>query len=121
MPSPVFVVPLALALLLAVVPPVGAQAPTGQHGGAHGGAPSTAMSAPSVAGTGVVDAIDVDARLVTLTHEPIAALGWPAMTMDLQAADGVDLTTIGSGDRVDFTLDRGGDGIYIITSIGRGE
>ena len=34
-------------------------------------------------------AVDPKARTVNLSHGPIAALGWPAMTMDFGVAEGV--------------------------------
>ena len=44
------------------------------------------MSMPASAtktgrGTGVITEIDPKAATLTLKHQPIAALGWPAMTM----------------------------------------
>lgn len=68
-------------------------------------------------GTGVVNAIDPSARAVNVSHEPIPALGWPAMTMDLGLAEGVRLEGIAAGSAVVFTLVRGSDGIYRIGSI----
>lgn len=51
--------------------------------------------------TGVVTAIDGSARKITIAHEPVPALGWPAMTMGFAAPD-VDLTGIQVGDKVAF-------------------
>jgi Cu/Ag efflux protein CusF len=39
------------------------------------------------------------------------------MTMDFAVAPEVDLGTIKAGDKVNVTLARGDDGIYMITSI----
>ena len=51
---------------------------------------------------------------VNVTHEPIPALGWPAMTMDL----GVDATIapemIAPGQRLRIGLAKGNDGLYRI-------
>ncbi|WP_404381652.1 copper-binding protein [Caenispirillum salinarum] len=68
----------------------------------------------AVSGTGTVNSVDADAKTVNVTHEPIAAIGWPAMTMDFAVAEGVDLATLEAGASVSFTLTRGADGIYII-------
>jgi Cu(I)/Ag(I) efflux system protein CusF len=38
---------------------------------------------------------------VTIAHGPVAALNWPEMTMSFRV-EGVDLTTIRPGDRVEF-------------------
>ncbi len=53
-------------------------------------------------------------RMVKLEHEAIPALNWSAMSHDLIAAKGVDLSTLKPGDRVTFTLEKQGEG-YVIT------
>ncbi|MDP6350987.1 MAG: copper-binding protein [Alphaproteobacteria bacterium] len=72
----------------------------------------------AVTATGVVNSIDAVARKVNLTHEPIPAIGWPAMTMDLSFSDQADLAGIGPGSAIRFTLAKGPDGIYWIDAIG---
>lgn len=54
-------------------------------------------------GTGTVTAIDAAAGKITLDHEAIAAVGWPAMKMGFSAKPDV-LTGIAVGDKVDFDL-----------------
>ncbi|EKV28857.1 cation efflux system protein [Caenispirillum salinarum AK4] len=71
----------------------------------------------AVAGIGTVNGVDAGARKVNVTHEPIAAIGWPAMTMDFAVAEGVDLAALEAGAPVSFTLTRGADGIYMIETI----
>jgi Cu/Ag efflux protein CusF len=71
----------------------------------------------AIEGTGVVNSVDSGNRSVNLSHEPIAAIGWPSMTMDMKVADGVALSGVESGAAVTFTLERGADGIYMITAI----
>jgi Cu/Ag efflux protein CusF len=51
--------------------------------------------------SGVVEAVDAEAKTITIAHGPVEALKWPAMTMTFQAPD-VDLTSIKQGDRVVF-------------------
>ncbi len=114
-----------IGVMLAMALPAVAQHRHGAGGTMHGGADSTmhggAMPAPSdtaaITGTGVVNTIDGEARSVNLSHEPIAAIGWPSMTMDLEVADGVDLAGIAEGAPVRFTLGRGADGLYLITGM----
>ena len=50
--------------------------------------------------------IDVDAKSnhVTLNHEPIAELGWPAMTMGFKVKDNNQLRDLKAGDEVEFDL-----------------
>jgi Cu(I)/Ag(I) efflux system membrane fusion protein len=76
-------------------------------------------AAPAAAGAthqgiGKVERIDNDE--ITLSHEPIPSLQWPAMTMGFKAANGVpkDLKT---GDTVSFELRQTKDGKFEITAI----
>ena len=66
---------------------------------------------------GTVNSVNASERTVNLSHEPIAALGWPSMTMDMKVSDGVDLSEVPVGKPVDFTLNRGSDGIYVVDTI----
>lgn len=67
-------------------------------------------------GTGTVKKVDVAKRIVNLSHGPIPAINWPAMTMDFQVAPGVDLSGVKVGQSVAFTLVEAG-GNYTVTSI----
>ena len=103
--------------LLAVVATVAGStiASAQDHGKAHS-IPQAAKSEP-VRGTGVINKLDGQNGSVNLTHEPIPALGWPSMTMDLKVAPTVNLSTFKAGQAVDFALVRGADGIFLIESI----
>ena len=70
-----------------------------------------------VHGTGTVNSIDEAGHKINLSHGPISSVGWPAMTMDFAVAPEVDLKTISPGMRVDFTLDKGADGIFQVDSL----
>ncbi len=74
-------------------------------------------AAAQVQGSGTVNAVDAAGRKVTLSHNPIPAIGWPAMTMDFAVAHAVDLGALKPGTRVTFTMQRGGDGMYVIQSM----
>ena len=65
----------------------------------HIGTPATASTRATA--TGVVTAIDGSARKITIAHEPVPALEWPAMTMGFSAGD-VDLADVQVGDKVAF-------------------
>lgn len=54
-------------------------------------------------GTGTVTAIDAAAGKITLDHEAIGAVGWPAMKMGFTAKPDL-LKGIAVGDKVDFDL-----------------
>ncbi|MCJ9430061.1 efflux RND transporter periplasmic adaptor subunit [Kordiimonas marina] len=69
---------------------------------------------PGVSAMGTLKALP-SGHKVTLAHGPIKALGWPAMTMDFDVAEDVDLSGFKVGDRLHFTLKRGEDGRYVIT------
>ncbi|MEM7529512.1 MAG: efflux RND transporter periplasmic adaptor subunit [Pseudomonadota bacterium] len=69
-------------------------------------------------GTGVVHAVTPDGKL-TLSHDPIPALGWPAMRMDLDVA-GLDPGTVPLESPVEFDLEKGEDGLFTIIAV-RGE
>lgn len=66
---------------------------------------------------GTVNAVDPATGVVNMTHNPIPALGWPAMTMDFGVAKGVDLSKIKKGDAVTFTVAKGADGAFRVGSI----
>lgn len=97
---------LALAALAASVQPVAAQmAGMSSMGDQHAGHGDHAMSAPApVEATGVIRAIDAKASSVTLAHEAIPALKWPAMTMAFKVADPALLTGVAVGTKVRFQL-----------------
>ena len=55
-------------------------------------------------GRGKVVDVDVKSNHVTLNHEPIAALGWPSMTMGFKVKDSKQLSKLKAGDEVEFDL-----------------
>jgi Cu/Ag efflux protein CusF len=67
--------------------------------------------------TGTVNSVDAAQHKINLSHQPITSLGWPAMTMDFNVARSVDLRSIKAGSRVDFSLEKGEDGMYEIQSV----
>ena len=73
-----------------------------------------------VQGTGTVNSVDAATRKVNLSHSPIPAIGWPAMTMDFSVAPSVAMAALKPGTKVDFTMKRGNDGMYVIQSITAG-
>ncbi len=68
-------------------------------------------------GHGTIEAIDPDRRRVTLTHEPMPKIGWPAMTMVFPAQQALDLSDFHAGDHVDFSLMKNPDGSYRLQSM----
>lgn len=55
-------------------------------------------------GSGVVTAIDFKTAKITIQHGPIAALGWPAMTMAFVATPRALIKGVKVGQRIDFAM-----------------
>jgi Cu/Ag efflux protein CusF len=108
---------LTVSLLIASVPAAYAQTPMAHDHGTIHTADAMSQAPQAIPATGTVNAVDATKSTLNLTHEPIQTLGWPTMTMDFAVAPEVDLATIKAGDKVNVTLARGDDGIYMITSI----
>lgn len=58
----------------------------------------------TIQGVGIVTAVDAAAGTVTLDHEAINAINWPAMSMQFKAEDPSILKGIAKGDHVLFGL-----------------
>lgn len=71
----------------------------------------------AVKAVGVINAIDADNHKVNISHEPIKAIGWPAMKMDMKVMKSIDLSNFKVGAAVDFKLAKGDDGIYMIVDL----
>ena len=92
--------------------------PTGHGGGNNGhGNGAAAAEEKTVSANGVVTAIDADGQHVTLDHEPIPALNWPPMTMELDLADPALAEGLEPGDEIVFDLKRLSATDYVITAI----
>jgi Cu(I)/Ag(I) efflux system protein CusF len=115
-----------LALVLAVLMLAGCDAapdstpPTATSPPAAAPATTPApASAPAVetrrgSTTGIVQAVDTEAKTITIAHGPVEALGWPGMTMAFQAPDS-DLSTLEPGDEVAFEFDATGSEYRIVS------
>ena len=68
-------------------------------------------------GTGAVNSVDPAQHKLNISHDPIPAIGWPAMTMDFPVAPSVDLRSVKPGMRVNFTIEQGQGGMYEIRSL----
>lgn len=65
----------------------------------------------------MVNSVDPSSRKISLSHNAIPGIGWPAMTMDFAVAPSVDLRQVKVGAHVNFLMQRGGDDMYVIQSI----
>ena len=66
-----------------------------------------------VSATGVVRQVKPEAGKVKISHDPIPALDWPAMTMDFRVKDKTVLQGIGPGSKVRFELEKDAKGLAI--------
>ena len=66
-------------------------------------------------GTGTVTAVTADGKL-SLSHDPIRELGWPAMQMDMPVA-GFDAAEVPLDQLVEFDLTKGEDGLFTIVAV----
>ena len=84
-------------------------------------APGQAANAQTagITGTGVVQGIDKANGKIKLTHDPIAALGWPKMTMFFRLKDSALADQVKEGDKVEFSLEKSASG-YVITGFQKG-
>ena len=67
-------------------------------------------------GTGVITEIDAKAGTVTIKHQPIASLGWPAMTMGFKATPPSLLKGLKVGQKIAFDANQG-SGLPEVTAI----
>ena len=73
-------------------------------------------SAPAFA-SGIVDAIDIEARRLRVSHGPVDELGWNAMTMEFDVVPGVELEKVEAGKNIHFSIVQSEVGDYIIDTI----
>ena len=66
-------------------------------------------------GTGLVHAVTPDGKL-SLSHDPIPSLGWPAMKMDMPVA-GVDPGAVPLDTPIEFDLAKGEDGLFTVVGV----
>lgn len=80
------------------------------HGSMDHDAMMKARAEHMIEATGVVKKIYKKDGLVSLSHDAIPAVNWPAMTMKFPVDDKVDLDSLKEGQKVQFTLHRAQDG-----------
>jgi Cu(I)/Ag(I) efflux system protein CusF len=73
---------------------------------AHGNLQMAQANSAPASATGTVNKVDAGKHMINVSHDPIKALGWPAMTMDFPVARSVDLNSVKPGSRISFALGR---------------
>lgn len=86
----------------------------GSHGSMKMEAPANVTEAEA---KGKINSIDAEGGNVNVTHDPVPALGWPSMTMDLPVTRRVDLSSVKPGVPVTFKLKKGRDNQFRIIDI----
>jgi len=100
---------------LSVMFSAGLHAETHQHGEMNAAGDTSAQQI--IKGTGVVKDIDLSSKKITISHEAIPAVGWPAMTMRFTFVNADDsITALKVGTHVDFTFVQQGN-ISLLKSI----
>ncbi len=67
-------------------------------------------------GKGTVKSVDAKKGTVSLSHDPIQSMNWPAMTMTFKAKDKAMLENVKPGAKVEFTFVQSGKD-YVVTEI----
>lgn len=85
----------------------------------------TALASPAVAhaqsgethnGKGIVKSVDARSGTVSLAHDSIQSMNWPAMTMTFKAKDKAMLEKVKPGAKVEFSFVQSGKD-YVVTDI----
>ena len=79
-------------------------------------ASSAQMTHMAHTATAVVKRVDAKAGLVTLAHEPVKSMNWPAMTMGFQVKDKLLFDKLAVGKKVDFEFVQSSKG-YVVTVV----
>jgi Cu(I)/Ag(I) efflux system protein CusF len=69
-------------------------------------------------GTGKVTKVDPTANSVTIAHEPVGTMNWPAMTMTFKVKDKALLEKVKQGQKVDFEFVQQGKD-YVVTAVNK--
>ncbi|EPR4992153.1 efflux RND transporter periplasmic adaptor subunit [Vibrio navarrensis] len=66
---------------------------------------------------GEITDLMADHGMLTINHQPVPEWNWPGMTMNFNAAQGVDLTGLAKGQAIEFEIQKTDDGQYQIVAI----
>lgn len=103
----------AVLLAAACTPPAGDQAQTAPAEQTEPAA--SAATSGLVSATGTVTAVDAAAGTISINHEAIAPINWPAMEMQFTVEDPAVLQGVAVGDRVAFDLKSAGEPNTIVS------
>ena len=106
---------LAIALALMASPALAGSTSHSGHGTTHSHDSTEQSEGKMVHTTATLNAVADDS--LNVSHPPIPALKWPAMTMDLPLLEGAKVGEIAAGDKVMLMLMPNGEGSYGISSV----
>ncbi|HAS6054629.1 TPA: efflux RND transporter periplasmic adaptor subunit [Vibrio vulnificus] len=66
---------------------------------------------------GEITDLMTDHGMLTINHQPVPEWNWPGMTMNFNAAQGVDLSALQKGQAIEFEMQKTDDGQYQIVAI----
>ncbi|HAS6343483.1 TPA: efflux RND transporter periplasmic adaptor subunit [Vibrio vulnificus] len=66
---------------------------------------------------GEITVLMADHGMLTINHQPVPEWNWPGMTMNFNAAQGVDLSALQKGQAIEFEMQKTDDGQYQIVAI----
>ena len=66
---------------------------------------------------GVIESVDPDTATLSITHEPVASLNWPAMTMEFKLRNAALMKTVSPGQKIAFDFIEQGPGEYVVTNL----
>ena len=90
--------------LMAIITPAFAQSASGMQAAQMAQTMPSMQKGKTAIGTGVVKAIDIAEGTITIQHQAIASIHWPAMTMTFKADPPRLLQSVKVGEKVNFTL-----------------
>jgi Cu/Ag efflux protein CusF len=106
------------ALLIAAALPATTFAGGVSHTGEESAAATTQVTEGVYDAEGTLNKIDAVGGVANISHGPIAALGWPAMTMDLKLEKLSLAKGLKAGIRVKFKLKKVSQTEYVVSAIG---
>ncbi|KTC66382.1 Cation efflux system protein CusF precursor (plasmid) [Legionella adelaidensis] len=77
----------------------------------------TNSKSDEISAQGIIVSIDSKNQQLTINHQAIPALNWPAMTMAFSVESTVSLKDATAGDSIEFSLKKAGDDSYRVTSV----
>ena len=80
---------------------------------------SEKVEKPMVQGMGIIKEIDDSTHSITLEHEAIPSLNWPAMTMDFAVDKDVNLKHYKPNDYIQFNLEKDKDNHFVIMEMNK--